>query len=226
MNNMKKIILITSLIATAGIANAQTTLFSSNFDSNTLTGGSAAAITWDTQDTSITAISSLSAISGGAGFANLGATYSNGDNIYLSNNLNTTGAEEGYSFTFTTDTEWELATLNLIAGHTTGTADSDQNYISDLNFSLSGGTLGTAVTGSSTEDYWNSTEAYNSVDFDLTGTTIGAGTYTLSVTMDNLNSGGAFAIYDGVALTTVPEPAYAALLFGLGSFALILRRRK
>ncbi|NWK55071.1 PEP-CTERM sorting domain-containing protein [Verrucomicrobiaceae bacterium N1E253] len=238
---MIKTILTTSLIASAGFANAAvTTLFSSDFDGNTgahvfagntdNTSGSAnVTITDWTQDSSVTSISGLTAIAtGGGGFAQLGggtATYAGPNNIYLSRNHNQGTADHGYSLTFTIDTSWAATNLNVLSGHTTNTGTQDQSYTSDLNFSISGGTLGAAVTGISTEDY-SVAPAYHSVNFDLTGTTLGAGTYTLQVFQNN-NASGSYAIYNGVTLeaTAVPEPTSAAL-FGLGGISLILRRRK
>lgn len=237
---MRTHIILSSLLVTAGLANAAT-LFTSGFEANTgahifagntdnVTGSAAVAITDWTKDVSVTTISGLTAIAtGGGGFAQTqGGTgaYAGPNNIYMSRNHNQGVADHGYSLTFTIDATWDATNLNVLSGHSNNTGTQDQAFTSDLNFSLSGGTLGAAVTGLSTENY-GTAPAYHSVDFDLTGTTLGAGEYTLQVYQNN-NGSGSYAIYDGVTLTAtaaVPEPSAAALL-GLGGLALILRRRK
>ena len=236
INNMKYTITIASLIATAGFANAATTLFTSNFDANTgvpttgyvqnVSGSTTAGVTWTTQDATVTAISGLTSISPGGGFINQGAAYNNADNIYVNHNLNIADRANprGYSLTFTTDTSWDLGNLSVIAGHTNNSGSQNQSFASDLTYSLSGGSLGAPVTLTKLQVDYNGVDYIDSV-FDLSGTTIDAGVYTLSVTENNMGGGGAYAIYNGVTLTAVPEPSSTALL-GLGGLALILRRRK
>jgi hypothetical protein len=215
------------------------TLFTSAFDGNTgaavlpgntdnTTGSATVGIMDWVTDSSVTSISGLTAIStGSGGFAQLQggtATYANGDSIYISRNLNLdTSPQRGFSLSFTIDSPSDLETLTILSGHSTNTGNQDQAYLSDLFFSLTGGSLGAPVTGSSTEDYAVG-PAYHTVAFDLTGTTINAGSYNLDVYQSNLVGGGAYAIYDGITLTAVPEPS-AALLGGLAMLALFLRRR-
>lgn len=238
----------TSLIASAGMASAAT-LFTSGFDGNTgahvfaantdnTSGSSSVTITDWTTDAGVTTISGLTAVSttdGGTstqgGFAqtqNGTAAFASGDTVYLSRNHNLaaprTNAQLGYSFTFTTNTSFDLDELVVASTHTTNTGIQDQAFASDLVISLSGGTLGSAVTQTINEDY-AAEDGYHDVTFDLTGTTIGAGTYTLQVHQSNMPGGGAYASYNGITLTSVPEPSSTALL-GLGGLALIMRRRK
>ncbi len=245
---MKYTITIASLIATAGFANAATTLFTSNFDANTgahvftgdtdnTSGSSSLGVTW-TQDAAVTAISGLTAVSttdGGTstqgGFAqtqNGAGVFANPNVAYISRNHNLatprTDAQLGYSFTFTLNTSFDLEELVVASTHTNNSGNSDQAFASDLVISVSGGTLGSAITDTINEDY-GAFDAYHDVTFDLTGNTLGAGTYTVQVHQSNMPSGGAYASYDGVTLTAVPEPSSTALL-GLGGLALILRRRK
>lgn len=203
---MKKQV-IAALAVASMVGVGQAAIFSSTFDGHTgvpttgyvkdSSGSTTAGVTWNT-DTSVTAISDLTAITSGGGFVNQGATYSSADNLKVNYNLNN-GNDQGYSLTFTIDSSWDLTTLTVLAGHSNDTGNSDQSYASDLHYSLSGGTLGSPVTGVSSEDYAIA-PAYHTVGFDLAGTTIGAGTYTLDVFMNNLSTGGAYAIYNGITL--------------------------
>ncbi len=208
----KRIIAAIAVASMVGVSHAA--LFTSGFDGNTgahifagntdnVTGSNTVSITDWTTDVSVTSISGLTAIhpAEGGGFAQTqggAGTYAGPSNIYLSRNHNLGDADHGYSLTFTIDTSWDLTTLTVLSGHSTNTGNQDQGFTSDLNFSLSGGTLGAAVTGLSPEDY-GTAPAYHSVAFDLTGTTIGAGTYTLQVYQNN-NGSGSYAIYDGITL--------------------------
>jgi len=240
------LLLASSLVGTAPAA----TLFSSDFDGNTgatvlagntdnTIGSSTVTITDWTLDPSVTAISDLTAIttndggtsSAGGGFAQLqngAATYANGDNLFLNPNHNTDASRadnyRGFSLSFTLDAPWDLATLTVLSAHTTNTGNQDQAFTSDLVFNLSGGTLGAPVGGSSPEDYAVGPD-YHTVGFDLTGTTLGAGSYTLEVYQANMPGGGAYASFDGISLESIPEPS-TVLLSGLAGLALLARRRR
>ncbi|MCK4564304.1 MAG: hypothetical protein KAU94_06500, partial [Verrucomicrobia bacterium] len=197
-------------------------LFSSSFDGNTGAyvfagstdnelGFATLGITDWTTDASVTAISDLTAISTtSGGFAQTQggtATYANGDAVYISRNLNLdTSPQRGFSLTFTTGTQQKLAILKILSGISNNTGLTDHYYTTDLTYSLSGGTLGAPVTGTTTEDY-SIGPAYHTVDFDLTGTTIGAGTYTLEVYQSNMDGLGCYAIYDGILLAAYPRNA-------------------
>jgi len=176
------------------------------------TSGSAnAAVTW-TKHGSVPNVSNLTAISTGdsgalGGFAKLqngAATYANANNIFISRNHNLdtdrSTSKRGYSFTFTTTDTWDLNTLSIVSGHTNNTGNSDQSNSSKLNLTLSGGTLASSISTSSTENY-GAAPAYHTVDFDLNGNTLGAGTYTVEVFQSDLTGGGAYAIYNGITLT-------------------------
>jgi hypothetical protein len=236
------------VLSALAIPATAATLFTSNFDANTgatvlagntdnVSGSSSVTITdWST-DASVTSISGLTAIStddGGTttagGFAQLqggSATYANPDVVYLSRNHNVDATRgdnyRGFSLSFTLSDSWGLSTLTVLSGHTNNAGNQDQAFTSDLVFNLTGGTLGSPLTGSSNEDY-GSGSAYRSVAFDLTGTTLGAGSYTLDVYQTNMPSGGAYATYDGITLEAIPEPT-AALLGSLGLLGLLRRRR-
>jgi arylsulfatase A-like enzyme len=220
---MKKILTAVALLALVSFAQGGV-IFTSNFDGNTgayvfsgntdnTAGSSSVAIVDWTTGSMVTSISGLTAISTtSGGFAQLQggtATYAGPDNIYLSRNHNLDGStsKRGFSLTFTLNSTTNLSTLTVLSGHTTNTGTQDQSYSSTLVYSLSGGTLGAALTGSSSVDYGIS-PAYHSVVFDLTGTSIGAGTYTLEIYQTNLSGGGAYAIYDGITLEdgALPPP--------------------
>ena len=241
---MKYTITIASLIATAGLASAAT-LFTSGFENNTGanveagnvtngTGNATLTITdWST-DASVTAISNLTAVlnnAGGFGQTQGGTgAFASDDVAFIAQNHNTgvdADSVKGYSFTFTVDASWSLDSLTVLSAHTNNVGGQNQSFTSDLVYSISGGTLGSPLTETSTEVY-GVLPAYHTVAFTgLASNTIGAGTYTVQVTQENFSGGGAYASFDGVTLeaTAVPEPSSAALL-GLGGLALIMRRRK
>ena len=200
---------------------AQTTIFTSDFNGNTgpstlagntdnTSGSASATVTW-TKHGTVSNLSDLTAISTGdsgtsGGFARLqngSATYANANNLFLSRNHNLDSdrstSKRGYSFTFTTSDSWDLNTLSVVSGHTNNTGNSDQSFPSKLNLTISGGTLGSPISTSITEDYATA-PAYHSVDFNLSGNTLGAGTYTVEIYQSDMTSGGAYAIYDGITL--------------------------
>lgn len=218
---MKKMITAAALLTMVAFAQGGV-VFTSNFDGNTgahvfagntdnTTGSASVGIMDWTTDSIVTSISGLSAISTtSGGFAQLQggtATYAGPNNIYISRNHNLDGgsSQRGFSFTFTINDSLDLGILTVLAGHTTNTGTQDQSYSTTLVYSLSGGTLGSPLTGSSVEDYGIS-PAYHSVALDLSGTTIGAGTYTMVIYQTALSGGGAYAIYDGITLEDGAPP--------------------
>ena len=232
-----------AILAFTALPLPAATLFSSDFNGTTgvpnsgfainSSGSATAGVTWGVQNASVTSISStLSALSPDGGFFIRGSI-STVNNIWVNSNLNRLQAggtgngdlrERGYSLTFALNTPWDLKNLRVIAGHTASDGN-DQAFLSDLSISLSGGTLGAEVTQTKSQiDYTNTGPAFLTQDFDLTGTTLGAGTYTLDVYMNNLTGGGAFATFDGITLEAVPEPS-TALLGALGMLVLLRRRR-
>lgn len=205
------------------LVNQNPVLLRSDFDGTTgadviasadnSSGSSSLGITdWATH-ASVTSISDLTAVSPGGTFVNMtGMEFASPDNVYINHNLNIDDRADprGYSLTFTTDTSWNLGVLVLRAGHSNNTASQNQAFASDLTFVLSGGTLGAPVTQTALQvDYTGI--AYIGTEFDMTGTTIGAGTYTLEVTANNMGGGGAYAIFDGILLAT-DAPKIAATL--------------
>ncbi|WP_193213400.1 sulfatase-like hydrolase/transferase [Luteolibacter marinus] len=213
----------TFAILAAGIAAAhgQFTLFSSDFDGNTgahvftkdtdnTSGSSTLGVTWNSH-ASVTGLTGLTAISTGdsgtlGGFARTqGGTgaFADGNNVFLSRNLNQdtnrTTSRRGFSLGFTLGDTWDLGTLTVLSGHTNNSATQDQSYSSDLVFTLSGGSLASPVSSSVRENYGTGS-TYHTVPFDLAGTTLGPGSYTLSVYQTNMTEGGAYAIFDGITL--------------------------
>ena len=209
MFSRKYPLVFVAALAAVGVADA-TVLFSSNFDGHDVavdpsyvkdnTGAATASVTW-TKDASVTAISQLTAVSGGGGFINQGTSHSDGDNLKVNYNLSN-NTDQGFSMTFTLDASADLSDLSVVAAHANGTG-TGQSYDSTLTYALSGGTLGSPVTDSSVETY---ASVFKTINFDLSGTTLGAGNYTLQVDMSNLSAGGAYAVFDGVTLSTVSAP--------------------
>ena len=234
----KQIITAMAVVAIVGVSSADV-LFDSAFDGNTgavaigsadnSSGSTTLAINDWTTDTSVTAISGLTSISpiASGSFATIaGSLFATPDNVYINHNLNLAdrASPRGYSLTFTTDTSWDLSNLSVLAGHSNNTASQNQAFLSDLTMVLSGGTLGADVTQTKLQVDYTGIAYVDSV-FDLTGTTIGAGTYTLSVTENNMSGGGAYAVYDGITLEAIPEPATLGMVALFGGGILIIRRK-
>lgn len=233
----KQVITALTVVAMVGICSADI-LLSSGFDGNTgavvlpgntdnASGSATVGITDWTTDASVTAISGLTAISPGAGFAQLqggGAAYAGPNNLYVNNNHNSGAGDRGYSLSFTIDTSWDLTNLNVLSAHSNNQGTQDQAFNSDLVFVLSDGG-GVVATATSPQAYLTDAIPYHSVDFDLTGTTIGAGTYTLEVYQNNFVGGGAYAVYDGVTLEAIPEPATLGLIGLFGGSLFVIRRK-
>ena len=217
---MKLFTILSSALLTLG-THAQTAIFSSTFDANTgasvlagntdnTSGAATLGVTWSNHG-SVSSISNLTAICSGdsgtqGGFAQLqggSAAYANANNIFLSRNHNLDSdrstSKRGFSFTFSITDSWDLNTLSVISGHTNNTGNSDQALSSQLNITLSGGTLASPISSNSSENYGTS-PAYHTVNFDLSGSTLGAGTYTVEVFQSNMTEGGAYAIYNGITL--------------------------
>lgn len=234
---MKKLVIITLSLASV-VTSQGATIISSTFDGNTgaaaLAGvanntsgaGNTLTVTWTGVEAGTG--STLKSISPGGGFAivNGGANaYSNANLAYINNNLNISGATanpRGYSFTFTPTVAYSLARLTVGAGHTNNTAADNQSFTSDLTVSISGGVF----SNTKNVDYGVATDpTILPQTYDLTGKSLDAGTqYTITVTSANLVGAGAYMVYDGITLESVPEPS-AALLGALGMLTL-LRRRK
>lgn len=218
-------------ILTSGFdGNTGAYVFTGNTDNNTATSTSLTINDWTT-DAAVSSISGLTAIStttgGFAQTQNGAGAYANNNTVFISRNnfgldANT---ERGFSFQFTLDSAFDLTNLNVISGHTNNTGNQDQAFTSDLNFIISGGTLGSSISDFSTENY-GTAPAYHSVNFDLTGNTLGPGTYTISITQTNA-TGGSYATFNGITLegTAVPEPSSTALI-GLAGLGFILRRKR
>jgi len=229
IQNMKYTIIIASLIASAGMVNAAT-LFTSNFDGNDATTNSSTAtgISWTT-DAGVTMLDAdLTAV--GDTFAVLG-NVSTTNNITMATNLNSSRATaRGYSFDVSMTEAFDLSDLTISSKHLNNTG-APQSFVSDLNYSIVGinttvANISGSVDGINTYSNAGGSPYISSV-IDLSAESLVAGDYRVTVTINDMVGGGAFASYDGVTLegTVVPEPSSTALL-GLGGLALILRRRK
>ena len=187
------------------------------------------AVTIQTTGLESTTTTVLSAISPGTtGFVSgLGAATT--DVVTLSSNLNAGDRVDprGYSLKFTPTKSYNLESLTLISGQINNVG-GDQNFQSTLSFELSD-TSGVVASGNTgKQNYFNDKPIYFPNSFDLTGTSLTAGeTYTLSVTSNGLDGGGAYISYDGFTLESaaIPEPTSIAAVFGLGGLTLLRRRR-
>lgn len=209
---------ILSVSATA-LAGAQTTLFSSDFTANTgasvlagnadnTSGSETLLVTdWSKQPivstiSNLTKINTNGGVDADGGFAQLqngAAALANANTVFINENQNAGAAprKRGFSFSFTLTDSYYPRTLSVLSGHASG-AGTDQSSSSDLVYQLSGGSLSEPITASSTQNY-GSAPAYHTVDFDLIGTTLSAGTYTLEVYQTN-STGGSYASFDSIAL--------------------------
>ena len=231
----------------SGASVPAASILSSNFDANTgaaviagnadnTQGSATVGVTWIPR-AGVTVSPDLTAISTGdsgtaSGFIqtqNGTATFGNENNLLIGRNLNMdtdrTTSKRGYSLTFTLDSGINLGELLVRSGHTSASGNQDQFFSSDLVVELSGGTLANPVTRTMPENYDN-LPPYHNVVFDLTGTSLGAGTYTLEVYQSNLLAGGAYSIYDGIALSegeAVPAPLQiTSVSYAGGTFSLVV----
>ena len=153
-------------------------VFAGNTDN--VTGSSALSVNWTT-DASVTSISGLTALSTtSGGFATLQggtATYANPDVVYISRNLNLDDRatnQRGFSFDFTTDTDWTLDSITVVAEHTNNQGNQNQAYASDLHYSLTGPAT---LSGIIAVDYTQSALPWLTTTFtDNAGATLGSGT--------------------------------------------------
>jgi len=205
----------TTLFTSAFYGTSGATVLSGNADN---TSGTATLTIHDwTNNAAVTSISGLTVINlannspTNGGFAvlqNNTATYANTNCVFVNRNLNSDGfnlssSQRGYSFTFTVNSAFDLTTLAVTARHTSNTGNLAQQYQSDLHYSISGGTLGTPLSGYLTVAY-PLTAGYSNILFSLGNAAIGAGTYTVQVYLCNLTSGGAYATYQGITLAGTP----------------------
>lgn len=121
-------------------------------------------------------------------------------------------------------TSYELTSLEVISAHLDGLG-RDQNYTSDLNYSLerlspTAAALASASTNLNYESPIGGVPQPTWITTTFTGTlpsiTLTSGSYRLSIGMNNMPSGGAFASFDGITLSgnAIPEPSVAMLVLG------------
>jgi len=202
--------LLTGFVASAAAVSAQITIFSTNFDANSL----GSDIEW-VNDSSVTAIDTV-LTSVGSSFVNKGS-FSTDDNITNSQNLNANSNPQGFSFDFTTDTAFSLDEFTLQIGHVNN-GGGDQAFSSDQTLTITGtgGYSETITAVAFNHDPNDGTNVLRPLTHDLSGfAELGAGTYTVTVTMTpSPGLGGAFTLFDDLAITgaVVPEPSSLALL--------------
>lgn len=185
-------------------------LFSSGFDANSISGTNATNMAWVTA-TNVAMLNSGNLTSlNGYNFARLG-NFSTSNNITISNNLNTSNQTtnwRGFGVSFSPSAGFALGKLSVAAGHV-NSSGSNQSYVSTLNYRIVNlADQSVVASGSRTNNYGaNTNDVFYNLDFTLGGQELAAGaSYRLEVGMNNLASGGAFAIYDGLTLEAYPEP--------------------
>ena len=171
----------------------------------------------------------------------------NEDVVSISGNLNAAGITadpRGFTLTFTPGDDYDLADIDVIAGHFNGNGGL-QGFLSDINLSISDST-GSIFSGTDILDNGEDPGAATATDpydgfpggvtpgpaiaytFDATGVTLNAGTtYTIAIDQNNLQSGGSFAYFDGFTVNAVaiPEPSSLAAL-AMASFGALARRKR
>ena len=221
---MKKLMMLVLCLCVVGMAQAA--LLETDFDGAIPGAGSELTnVTW-IADAAITASSTVTSV-GGYELSNIaptGATPSEWtDNVGVNHNLNTDRpAARGIVASFSVTGALDLG--ELVIGHTqTSNVGSLQAFVSDMTVTL------TNVTDSldlftDTTNYDYSVTGWKSSAYDLSGYSLEAGKdYTITVTMQDMVGGGAYAAWNQISLSEVPEPATMVLL-GLGS--LLLRRKR
>ncbi len=227
-------------------------VLASDFDANTgsvsgsITGGSPAlAVTYSGAEAVTGLPSPLAAaapVSGNPptpnGFVS-GVGNATTDVATIGNNMNSGDRTipRGYTFTLTPTATYNLTDVVVIAGHLSGSG-TNQGYLSDINFSITTGATPVATPANQVvyaDDPTGPVDGFPAVGqlpftFDLSGITLDAGTtYTFSVNQNNLQTGGAYATYDGFtlngAVVAAPEPG-AALLASLAGLGMLVRRRR
>jgi hypothetical protein len=179
----------------------------SDFDTLTVSGTGASSVEWSTApDVSVLDAGNLSSLNGYP-FGVLGGQ-STVNNLTVNNNLNTAGqtaTQRGFSMTFSVGAGFYLSKLTVKAGHVSGTG-AKQVYVSTLNYRLVRISDSAVIaTGNQSFDYAGAATFFDRV-FTLSGELEAGVSYRLEVGMNNLVSGGAFAIYDGLTLEGYPEP--------------------
>lgn len=214
-----------TIIALAGSLSAAhaVTIASSTFDT---AGTQGTGLTWVT-DTGVTMNNSGDLAFINSAFTVLGGNSTVND-ISNSQNLNNDSAN-GFSFAFTTTSAYDLTNLTIDTGHLNNTG-GDQAFASDLDITFTGinGTV-YSLTVSENDINYASGSPRLPQNIDLSGNTLAAGEYEVSITMQEgtANISGAFTSFDNVALNgdVVPEPSSTALI-GLAGLGFILRRRR
>lgn len=183
------------------------TLISSDFTTNTLSGATANSIEWSVSP-NVTMLNSGGLTSlNGYNFAVRGGQSTN-NNLLVYNNLNTadqTANLRGFSASFSVSAGFILSRLTVKATHVND-AGAKQSGVSTLNYRIIriSDSL-TVASGSQSFDYAGATIFFDRV-FTLSGDLEAGVSYRLEVGINNLVSGSAFAIYDGVTLEAYPAP--------------------
>ncbi len=144
----------------------------------------------------------------GYNFGVLGG-FSTSSTLTVNSNLNTSGqtaVQRGYSFSFTVPASFILGKLTIRAGHVSG-AGAKQVYVSTLNYRIVRISDSAVISSGSQSFDHAGTEVFFDRVFTLSGDMQAGVSYRLEIGMNNLASGGAFAIYDGVNLEAYPEPS-------------------
>jgi Glycosyl hydrolase catalytic core/Ricin-type beta-trefoil lectin domain-like/F5/8 type C domain len=202
-------ILCVSLLTLADAAATQpVNLFTSGFETTSVSGTAASSVEWATA-ANVTMLNSGNLTSlNGYNFAVLGGQ-STANNVAVNSNLNTSGqttTQRGFSVNFSVNAGFYLSKLTVKAGHVSNVGVK-QAYVSTLNYRIVRVSDSVAIaSGSQSFDYAGTATFFDRV-FTLSGDLATGVSYRLEVGMNNITSGGAFAIYDGVTLEAYPEPS-------------------
>ena len=162
------------------------------------------------------------------------------DNTYTSSGLAPTTSGTFFNFfSFTTSTSLDLGALSFEAGHNDRFPSSDRTFegrLSPVGTGTPAGNFGAATAGWSllsaiTMPFGFANSQTPNFNLDLTGTTLGPGTYQIAFGAQTgvINEGSAQLFMDDVTLSAadveVPAPGTLAL-FGLGILGLGLARRR
>jgi hypothetical protein len=200
------IFLVLLVAVPSGVAQIMP-LISSDFATNTVSGTAARSIEWTTAAGVTMGNSGNLTSLNGYNFGVLGGN-STGGTITVNNNLNTanqTATQRGFSVDFSVSGNFTLGRLTVRAGHV-NSSGAKQVYVSTLNYRIVKiADSSVAASGNRSFDYAGTDVFFDRV-FTLSGELEAGAAYRLEVGMNNLVSGGAYAIYDGVTLEVYPEP--------------------
>jgi hypothetical protein len=197
-----------ALLVAVPAAHAQSfTLLTSNFDSNTLAGTTASGLKWSTAPSVAMLNSGIVTSLNSYSFSVLGSQ-STSNNLAINSNLNAAGqtaTQRGFSASFLVSNGCVLGDLTVRAGLVSGVG-TKQTGTATLNYRvIKLADTSIVASGSQSFDHAGTNVVFDRV-FTLSGDLEAGASYALEVGMNQLVSGSAFALYDGVTLGAYPVP--------------------